>query len=66
MEREQVIVMNSYAVKQLLIDALRLFTTLGCTENTECDDCCLVNLCDPLSILSSDLRDEIGFRSEVE
>ncbi len=66
MKTDQVDVRDTYVTKQLLIDTLRLFNSLGCTEKTDCSICCLINVCDLLMQLSSDMYDEMAIRYEVD
>lgn len=49
-------------VRSLIVSALKIYATLGCTEQTNCYQCILCDICDDLSDLLGKLYPETGLR----
>lgn len=50
------------AVKDLILNAVKIFSTLGCTEETDCSQCILCHICDDLFNLLRKVYPETGLR----
>ena len=49
-------------VRDLIVSALRIYATLGCTEEIECDKCILCDICFDISNLLTKIYPETGLQ----